>query len=173
MIDIVVVEGKKDSEKIKKLFNVLTYETHGFGFNDSDIENLKKLSKTYNVILFLDPDRSGEKIRQSILKHIPDAENIYISKNDMEPFSKKIGVAEAKDEVIIKAFQNKIKFKKDNISLLFSEYLSLDISSKILREKICEKIGISYCNNKTLFKTLNMLNIDLLRLKEIIKDLHG
>jgi len=171
MIDIIVVEGKKDSEKIKKLFNVLTYETHGFGFNNADIENLKKLSKKHNIILFLDPDRSGEKIRQTILKYFPNFENVYITKNDMEPFSKKIGVAEAKDEIIIKAFENKITFKKDNVSLDFSQYLSLDISTKILREKICEKIGISYCNNKKLFKTLNMLNINFDELKLIIKEL--
>jgi ribonuclease M5 len=67
---------------------------------------VKKLSETNDIILFLDPDATGERIRKLFESSLTKFTNCYITRDDILPGSKKIGIAEASDESIIKAFNN-------------------------------------------------------------------
>lgn len=156
--EVVVVEGKTDSDKLKKLFNVTTYETNGLSLSDKKLKEIKTIAQNRGIILFLDPDGPGEKIRKTIMSIVPEAYNCFISKNDIKKNSKKIGIAEAEDKAIINAFNKITKFSKNNQSLQWNEYLSLELDTKNKRLKLCAKLNISYCNHKQLFKRLNMLN---------------
>ncbi len=167
--EIVVVEGKTDSAKLKKLFNVNTIETNGLSLNKKTINDIKKLSQENGLILFLDPDGPGEKIRKKLIDIFPNSKNCFINKNDILSNSKKIGVAEASDESIYKAFDNIVTFNAINNSISWEEYLNLELDSKNKRISLCNKLNISYCNNKQLFKRLNMLNMSYDDIKNIIK----
>lgn len=167
--EIVVVEGKTDSAKLKKLFNVNTIETNGLSLNKKTINDIKKLSQENGLILFLDPDGPGEKIRKKLIDIFPNSKNCFINKNDIFSNSKKIGVAEASDESIYKAFDNIVTFNAINNSISWEEYLKLELDSKNKRIFLCNKLNISYCNNKQLFKRLNMLNMSYNDIKDIIK----
>lgn len=168
---IVIVEGKTDTIKLKKLFDVETIETNGLHLSNKTINLIKEISKTRNIILFLDPDGPGEIIRKKILSNIDNCINIFISKKDINFLNnKKIGVAEAYDEAIVKAFKNYVIFDKNNSSISWDEYLDLNLDSREKRRKITDFYHISECNNKQLFKRLNMMNIKKDELKRIINE---
>lgn len=167
--EIVVVEGKKDTAKLKKIFNVNTIETKGLSLSRKTIYDIKTFSKESGLILFLDPDGPGEKIRKQLIELFPKSKNCFIDKGDIPKSSKKIGVAEATDEAIIKAFSNVVTFELNNKSITWLEYINLDLDSFDKRKKICSMLNISYCNNKQLFKRLNMLNYTYKEVVDLIK----
>lgn len=170
--ELVVVEGKTDSAKLKKLFNVETIETKGLSLSKKTIYDIKTLSKNKGLILFLDPDGPGEKIRKKLNEFFPKTKNCFIEKSDILEKSKKFGLAEATDESIIKAFNNIVTFDLGNNSISWDEYINLDLSSFKKRKDLCSLLNISYCNNKQLFKRLNMLNYSYREVLNLIKKIN-
>lgn len=165
--EIVVVEGKTDTSKLKSIFDVNTIETNGLSLSKQKLKEIKKLSETKGIILFLDPDGPGEKIRKIIMNEVPEALNCFITKDDIKS-KKKIGIAEASNESIIKAFENIKKFSNKTNSISWEEYIDLDFNSKSKRIFLCNKLRISYCNHKQLFKRLNMLNLTYYEIIKIL-----
>ncbi|EGZ31469.1 ribonuclease M5 [Malacoplasma iowae] len=170
--EVVIVEGKTDSAKLKSIFDVSTIETNGLALTKNKIEEIKKIANDVGVILFLDPDGPGEKIRKILIQQIPVSYNCFISKKDILNKKKKIGIAEASVESIIEAFKNIKKFDNDINTISWSDYIILDLDNKEKRLKICQYLKISYCNHKQLFKKLNMLGITLKEINEIKQTLN-
>ncbi len=168
---IVVVEGKTDTQKLSNLFEVQTVETNGLNLKQETIDFIKELAKTKKVILFLDPDGPGEKIRRRLVDEIGTTINIFIDKKDINfNNNSKIGVAEAYDQAIIKAFENCVTFTKDtNNSITWEEYLSLGLNTQLKRQAVCNQLHISLCNNKQLYKRLNMMNLTKADVMKVIE----
>ena len=59
--EIVIVEGKTDSNKLKSIFDVNTLETNGLALSKRKLNEIISISKERGIILFLDPDGPGEK----------------------------------------------------------------------------------------------------------------
>lgn len=165
---IVVVEGKSDTAKLKSIFDVETIETNGLNLSPKKMAYIKKMANQRGIILFLDPDSVGEKIRKMIMNNVDNAYNCFINKNDMKPNSKKIGIAEAKVEAIVDAFENILKFNKKNESISWNQYLNLNLNSKDKRLFLSSKLKISYANHKQMFKRLNMLNLKFEDISKIL-----
>ncbi|MFC4404862.1 toprim domain-containing protein [Gracilibacillus xinjiangensis] len=80
---VIIVEGRSDKEKVKKLVNdhveiVCTNGTLG-------VERLEYLIETYNmdyrdVYILVDEDNAGKKLRKQLSKELPHATHIYIDK---------------------------------------------------------------------------------------------
>ena len=68
--EVIVVEGKNDTRRLQSFFDVDTFETDGLALNKEKIELIRKLNEKRGVILFLDPDSPGEKIRQRLNSEI-------------------------------------------------------------------------------------------------------
>ncbi len=167
--EIVVVEGKTDSVKLQQLFNVDTIITNGSAINHETISLIKQLAIGRGVILFLDPDGPGEKIRKTIISAVGETKQCFLKKSDMIKSKHKIGVAEAKDEAIIKAFDNVVTFKNDiAITLSWEDYLRLDLNTRVKRTLLTKQLHISECNHKQLFKRLNMLSLDYASIKKLV-----
>lgn len=164
----IVVEGKSDLDRIKSLFNVDVITTNGSDINKEKINLIKKINDNNGVILFLDPDYVGEKIRKTITNELKNVKQCFITSNDMIIGSKKIGVAEATDSAIIDALSKVVEFDSCKSSLSLNEFNSLRIDNKEKRIKICNSLNISYCNNKQLLKRLNMMGITKIQLKNIL-----
>ena len=49
--EIVIVEGKTDTQLLKELYDVDTIETHGLALNDKTLELIKEASLTRGVIV--------------------------------------------------------------------------------------------------------------------------
>ncbi|MDC4163006.1 ribonuclease M5 [Mycoplasma bradburyae] len=169
--EIIIVEGKTDTVKLKGIFDCETIETNGSEISNEKINLIKELSLTKGVILFLDPDYQGKKIRSRLIKELKKYKEAFIDINELKD-SKKKGIAEASNESILKAFNNLISSDLDNTKTIsWIEYLSLNLDTKIKRIKLCKKLGIPYGNNKSLFRYLSLLKKDLSEIKELISDI--
>lgn len=169
--ETIVVEGKTDSDRLKSIFDVQTIQTKGTSLSKKVLDEIFAVSKTNGIILFLDPDSTGEQIRKKIMQLLPCAKNCFLKKSDMKNNSKKIGLAEAKTEAIIEALENACTFVSDNVSITWNEYIGFDLNSKVKREFVCDNLKISYCNFKQLFKRLNMMGINKEKLQKILDSL--
>ena len=101
--EIVVIEGKTDSQLLKELYDVDTIETHGLAIDQKTLDLIKEASKTRGVIVLTDPDYAGKRIRNIIEKNIPTAKHPYISNKKAVDSKGKIGIEAASKEDIIKA----------------------------------------------------------------------
>ena len=169
--EVIVVEGKTDTNHLKKLFNCQTIETNGSALNKKTLNLIKKAAETNGVILFLDPDYMGEQIRKKIIASLKGIEykEAFVCQKHWKTFKK--GVNEANDEVIVKAILKATK-PVDQLkeSIKWEDYCLLDLNSKASRQALCDQLEISYCNHKQLFKRLNILHIDIKQLRKLIKN---
>ena len=68
---IIVVEGKNDTNVLKSYFDCDTIETHGTHLGKEILAQIALAKEKRGIIIFTDPDYPGEKIRSTINHHIP------------------------------------------------------------------------------------------------------
>ncbi|MFR4947145.1 ribonuclease M5 [Thomasclavelia spiroformis] len=157
--EIIVVEGKSDTALLKELFEVDTIETHGLALDKKTLELIKEANKTRGVIVLTDPDFPGKKIRDQIQTVVPNCKHAFVSKKDATG-KKKLGIAEANKEAVVLALENMVSFDVDNQSIIWHEFIDLDIiGNKQRRLLVYDLFNLGYGNVKTLFKRLNMVGI--------------
>ena len=169
--EAIVVEGKTDTNHLKTLFNCRTIETNGSALSKKTLNLIKKAADTCGVILFLDPDYMGEQIRKKIIAHLKDSEykEAFIWQKNWRSFKKCVN--EANDENIVKAILKATKpINKVKQTITLKQYNALPLNDKASRQKLCDKLEISYCNHKQLFKRLNILHISDKELRKLISD---
>ena len=165
---IIVCEGKNDKNKLERIFkDSLIITTNGSEISKDTINTIKELSNNNKIVLCLDPDGPGERIRRIIMECVPTCLNVYANKKQAISHNhKKVGIEHMKDEDIIEMFEN-IYVPTYKGNLRFGDLYNLGLmESKILREKLCNNLHIGYCNGKQLLKRLNMLEIDIEKVKE-------
>lgn len=59
--EVIVVEGKSDTKQIQRAVDADTIETRGSAISDETLALIDQLAQTRGVIVFTDPDFSGEK----------------------------------------------------------------------------------------------------------------
>ncbi len=59
--EVIVVEGKDDTKQINKAVNADTIETRGSAVPTETLELIEQLAATRGIIIFTDPDFSGER----------------------------------------------------------------------------------------------------------------
>lgn len=170
--EVIVVEGKTDTQVLKKLFDVETIETNGVRIDHKTLDYIKEMNDKRGVIVLTDPDYPGMKIRDTIKKVVPNCKHAFVDKKDAIG-KKKLGIAEAKEEAIIQALENVVTFDENSNSISWEEFIDLNIiGSKEKRLHVYDLFHLGYGNNKTLFKRLNMVGItkqDILnKLEEVI-----
>lgn len=168
--EVVVVEGKTDTSHLKRLFDVQTIETNGSALNKKTINLIKKAALTKGVILFLDPDYAGEKIRRQIIESLQGLNYKEAFINQKQWHTLKKGVSEANDQIIIDAIKKASSIVPHNkLTILWDEYDLLPLHTYQQRLQLCESLGISYANHKQLFQRLNMLGMNYQQVKELLK----
>ncbi len=169
--ELIVVEGINDTKRLQSYFDVETIETHGLGLKKEIIELIKKANEKRGVILFLDPDIPGEKIRRRLNDEIPGLKNAFILKEDGRT-KKKVGIEHASKEVLEEALQNLVTYTDSRQSLSLEEFYELGLAgaddSASRREKVYRRFHLGKCNGKTLFKRLNMLGIEKAEIEKIL-----
>ena len=170
--EVIVVEGANDTKRLKSFFEVDTIETHGLGLSRETIELVKEANKKRGVILFLDPDTPGEKLRTRLNKEVPGCNNAFVLKEDART-KKKVGIEHADKQTLEEALNNLVTYSEDKESLSLEEYNDLGLSgmpdSVNKREKITKAFHIGKCNAKTMYKRLNMLGVTLEEIKEVLE----
>lgn len=166
---VIVVEGKNDKNKILSVFkDAFVILTNGSAIDKNTLDLIKEMEKRDQVILCLDPDGPGEKIRKKILDYVPTCKSVFaikakaISKNH-----RKVGIEHMNQEDIVTLFENVYDAcNKGNIKFLELYELGI-MDSKIKREEICLKLHMGYCNAKQFLKRVNMFNISINEIRKI------
>ena len=165
---VVVVEGKNDASKINTIFpEVEVIITNGSEINKQTLELILKSSFKDDVVLCLDPDGPGEKIRRKILEYTDNVHQVFAKKEKaISSNKKKVGIEHMSKEDIIDMFSD-IKFSTKKNTLSYIDLYDLGyMESREKRQKLCDKLNISYCNGKQLLKRLNMFGITLEEIKK-------
>lgn len=172
---IIVVEGKNDFNKIRLVFkDAYVVMTNGSAVDSEIIDRLKTLSKENEIVLCLDPDHAGERIRRIISNHIPTAKHVFanheaaISKN-----GKKIGIEHMTTNDIKLLFKEIKAAPKEN-KITKMDLFDLGLSGVELaferRRKLGVKLHIGYANAKQFLYRINMANISKEQLRSLLED---
>lgn len=169
---IIVVEGKNDTNVLKSHFECDTIETHGTHLGKEILAQIALAKEKRGVIIFTDPDYPGEKIRSTINQKISGCQNAYIDKNKAKT-SKKVGIEHASKEDLLDALSHLFTYEEGITSLSYEDYLSLGFNGSEdaakRRAYIAKKLYLGKPNAKTLYKRFNMLRLqkeDIITLME-------
>lgn len=164
--EVIVVEGKDDTKRIRQAVDADTIETRGSAIPQETLDLISELAKTRGVIVFTDPDFSGEKIRKTIAAEVPNVKHAFITKKQGVPNRSvgSLGVEHASVESIRQAL-SRVYTEDDSAAELISraeliqDGLMGNPDAKRRREKLGEILGIGYVNGKQLQHRLRMFGI--------------
>ena len=163
--EVIVVEGKDDTKRIKMAVNADTIETRGSAISDETLDQIAELQEKRGVIVFTDPDYSGEKIRKTIREAVPGVKHAFLKRKDAVPDHQgSLGVEHASPEVIREALKNLYTEVPDAPAMISRETLAAKglingPAAKERRELLGEILNIGYTNGKQLYKRLRLFEI--------------
>lgn len=155
-----IVEGKTDTEKLRKIGLFCAIITNGLSVSRETLNYLKAVVKVRPVIALLDPDKPGSKIFQKLQKVVPQIQKIDLDSTYCVKHGK-LGLAEASDEYLISLLKPYI-FENNNedlqrYPLLLNRWNSLDNEEK---DRVRKKYSLRTVNNKTAVKRLLYLGVE-------------
>ncbi|HRY77241.1 MAG TPA: ribonuclease M5 [Candidatus Izemoplasmatales bacterium] len=172
---IVVVEGLHDRQKLQSIYpGIDCLVTNGSEILEATMELIEQAHRNRGVILFLDPDHPGKRITQKILERVPGAGIAFLNKKDaISKNGRKVGVEHASETDIREALDHWFQTTKTpKETVPFAALAELGLMNRNgaadRRQKACESLRIPWCNGKTFWKTVNMLEIPLSRIIEVI-----
>lgn len=173
--EIIVVEGKHDTDRLQKYFDCDTIETGGLSLDQQKLEMIKKANETRGVIIFTDPDSPGEKIRNTINQAVPGCKNAYVKAKDAKT-KYKVGVEHACQSVLKESLSHLFTYRTDQKETLsYQDFIDFGFTgfpnSSKLRELVGEILFIGKPNAKTLYKRLNMLQLTKEDVEQLLEEL--
>src|SRR5690625_1392986 len=105
--EVIVVEGKSDTAKIKHAVQADTIETNGSAISTQTLTLIIHAQAKRGVIIFTDPDYPGDRIRHIIDKQVPGCKHAFLMKEEARANSpiKSVGIEHATNESIRKALE--------------------------------------------------------------------
>lgn len=160
--EVIVVEGKHDSDTLKKYYDCDTIETGGTSLPQETLDLIKEVQKKRGVIVFTDPDSPGNRIRNVINQTIPGCKNAFVEKKDART-EKKVGVEHADFEVLDEALSHLVTIDQRAGRLTMQDLYELGLAgrenSSALREKAGSYFHIGMGSAKTMLARMNCLNL--------------
>lgn len=165
--EVIVVEGKADTAKIKQAVTADVIETNGSALNLATRGAIVRAAQTRGIIIFTDPDYNGERLRKIITTLVPDAKHAFLTKDAAGAKIKhhSLGIEYANIETIQSVLQAVSDEKK---SIVHSDIQRSDLlawglingpKSAKLRTQLAEALNLGYVNGKQLLKRLQMFGI--------------
>ncbi|MCR6108810.1 ribonuclease M5 [Bacillus sp. A301a_S52] len=168
--EMIVVEGKNDTNTLKNWFDCDTIETNGSAISLETIEKIRLALKKRGVIVMTDPDYPGEKIRKTIDQQVPGCKHAFLSKEVARDLRRrKIGIEHASKENLWAA----LEASKPSFSEEYDEGQINDVTraslqragliagglAKRRRELLGKELCIGYTNGKQLYKRLKQFRV--------------
>ena len=163
---ILVVEGKEDVSYLSSFLDVEFVTTNGYDIPKQEVEYLNAASRYKEILVLVDPDEAGRKIETRLKKKLNKATylNVEISKCNR---GKKQGIAECDQEEILLVLQPYISSKNNEKSgVLHENSLKIVLSDSAFRNYLSKKYCLGKCNNKTILKRLETLQLEDEDIKE-------
>lgn len=166
--EIIVVEGRSDTVRLQSFFDCDTIETCGSHVTGATLERIAAAQKERGVIVFTDPDASGEHIRSIISRKIPGVRHAYIDKSKAHT-DRKVGVEHAAKADLEDSLKHVVSFDERLHTLEWNEFIDLGLIGDSARRKmVCDAFHIGKCNAKTCYKRLNAMGICAKQIEEIL-----
>lgn len=161
--EIIVVEGRDDTDAIKKSVDAVTIETHGYGITKSTWDLIAKAYNEKGIIVFTDPDHAGEQIRRRIMEKFPDAKQAFLDRKSATK-SGDIGIENASPESIRQALEKahcdiEERTELFTIDDMLAAGLTGQPDSSARRQQLGKILGIGYGNGKIFLQRLNKFGI--------------
>ncbi|VDG21407.1 ribonuclease M5 [Lactiplantibacillus mudanjiangensis] len=165
--EVIVVEGKDDTKRLALAVNADTIETNGSAISDQTLAQIKRLQASRGVIVFTDPDYSGERIRKTISKNVPGVQHAFLPRDAGVPTKAggSLGVEHASPAAIQAALANLYTENPATAPELISRAdlikagLLAGPAARKRREQLGELLKIGYVNGKQLPKRLQLFQI--------------
>ncbi|SDC55866.1 RNAse M5 [Pelagirhabdus alkalitolerans] len=165
MKEIIVVEGRDDTAKIKQAIDADTIETNGSAINDDILEQIRHAKQKRGVIIFTDPDYPGKRIRHIIDEAVPGCKHAFLTKNEAKQKHKKsLGIEHATLDVIRQALSQVYEIGHEiepeiTKEMLYQYGLIGGKKASSRRDALTKELRIGHANGKQLLKRLQMFHI--------------
>lgn len=172
--EVIVVEGKHDSEHLKAYFSCDTIETQGSHLGKQTLALIAKVQQQRGIIIFTDPDTPGEKIRHTINQAVPGCKNAFIEKAKAHT-SKKVGIEHACKADLEEALAHLLTYEEQPTETITKrEFMTLGLQgidgSSGKRAYLGNILFLGNTNAKTLYKRLNMLGLHKRDVEHLLSD---
>jgi len=174
---VIVVEGTHDVQHLKKIFtNTEIVSVNGSSIDEKVLKFLMKLEESHQIILCLDPDHAGERIRNILSSKLKHVSHVFFDQNKaISANRKKIGVEHMSKEDITEAFENiqivNLEHSSDiTSSFLYDMRLIGQKESKRLRNQLSEKLNLGHVNGKTLLNRLQLFDYKKIDITEVLSE---
>ena len=176
--EIIIVEVRDDTRRLKEVVHCETIETNGSAINEATMREIAVALESRGAIVLTDPDYPGKQIRHKILARFPDINEAFVHRNKSKSDKGKFGVEHADDSEILRALSAVLTNQSMEREIYdFSDMSRYKLSghpmSKQLRTRVCQALGIEYSNGKELRNKLNRYQIPIERLESILKEVGG
>lgn len=172
---VFVVEGRSDESRLKQIYpSIKVVITNGSAIDHDALKVLLELQNTHDIILFLDPDHAGERIRKLLDQELNNTYHVFLEKKDAYNRNrKKIGVEHATKHAIVEALKTMHMVDPEvtsDITAIFLYEMKLvgSENSKKRRDTLTDILKIGHVNGKTLFSRLHMFGINKKRVIEVL-----
>ena len=173
--EVVVVEGYHDLAKLKSIFDEIDIViTNGSEISKETLEELRILNGIRGLILFLDPDYQGERIRKMINDYVGITKHAFLPKHKCINKNKtKVGIEHASKTDIYDALINVVEQQEStNNTFTIKDIYDLKLigckDAKLNRKVLTENLGIGLSNGKSILRKLNMFGYTK---EEVIRNL--
>ena len=161
--EVIVVEGRDDTNAVLRAVDGLTIETHGVGIKKETWDLLEKAYKEKGLIILTDPDYSGEEIRRKLTARFPESRQAFLTRSEAEKKGD-IGIENAEPADIAEAIRKAhytasaetAEFTEDD---LFEAGLTGRKDSVQRRQLVGAALGIGYGNARGFLKKLNSFGV--------------
>lgn len=165
--EVVVVEGKSDTNKIKQAVHADTIETNGSAIDDVTLQMIQHAQKKRGVIIFTDPDYPGERIRHIIDQAVSGCKHAFLPKKEAvaSKSGKSVGIEHASVTAIQTALQSvyELATDADESDIKQTDLIRYGLiggpDSREKRQKLGTYLHIGYTNGKQLLYRLQMFQI--------------
>ncbi len=177
--EIIVVEGKDDTVKVKQAVEADTIETNGSAINKKILKQIQHAKDKRGVIIFTDPDYPGERIRHVIDQAIPGCKHAFLTKEKARakhPHNKSLGIEHASLDSIREALAAVYELTDmEPVYIKQEELIAYGLiggaGAAKKRERLGELLQIGHTNGKQLLKRLSMFQISKEQLEQAISQL--
>lgn len=157
--ETIVVEGRDDTAAVRRAVDAHTIETHGFGITAQTWALIEKAYQTTGIIVFTDPDFSGEQIRKRIMARFPDAGQAYLDRVEAKA-GRDVGIENGSPEAIRQALlkchythrDQPDEFTRED---LWNAGLFGGANAAERRQQVGKQLGIGHGNCNSFLRKLN------------------
>ncbi len=172
--EVIVVEGNHDKARILEVFpEVDVVITNGYEVPRETIVMLKRLNKTRGLILMLDPDGAGERIRRSLVDEVGSCKHVFIKKHlSHDKVKNKIGIEHVDKAIIKNALSSSVRTATMTSNFKTKDLIRYGLmGSKFAHRRrllAAEYLEIGESNAKAFLHKINMFGIEKDTMDEVM-----